>query len=140
MQWAWGKSHILTVRRLPAISALPQQVHILENRNLTHLRVPALRRHEVSVADGDESRTHESLRGRRRPDVRVAGGPEEGSPRAVVRYRPKLSELQKRLRSRHALQFVVEYDVDRKDVGGEVQVRMKRERDFGCLEEFLNHN
>ena len=104
----------------------PKQVHILENRNLTHLRVPALRRHEVSVADGDESRTHESQRGHRHPDVRVAGGPEEGSPRAVVRYRPKLSELQKRLRSRHALQFVVEYDVDRKDVGGEVQVSMEQ--------------
>ena len=134
------------MRRLPAISALPQQVHILENRNLTHLRVPALRRHEVSVADDDDD-DDEELRtferrgsGRGRPDVRVVGGPEEGSPRAVVRYRPKLSELQKRLRSRHALQFVVEYDVDRKDVGGEVQVRMKRERDFGCLEEFLNHN
>ena len=110
-----------------------QQVHILENRNLTHLRVPALRRHEVSVADGDESRTHESLRGRRRPDVRVAGGPEEGSPRAVVRYRPKLSELQKRLRSRHALQFVVEYDVDRKDVGGEVQVSMEQSRTDSIL-------
>ena len=89
--------------------------------------------------DDEELRTFER-RGRGRPDVRVVGGPEEGSPRAVVRYRPKLSELQKRLRSRHALQFVVEYDVDRKDVGGEVQVRMKRERDFGCLEEFLNHN
>ena len=102
-----------------------RQVHILENRNLTHLRVPALRRHEVSVAaDGDEELrvSGRNGRGRGRPEVRVVGGPEEGSARAVVRYRPKLSELQKRLKSRHALQFVVEYDVDRKDVGGEVQV------------------
>ena len=92
--------------------------------------MPALRRHEVSVtADedggggggGGGARTSSSRR--RRPDVRVTGGPEAGSPRAVVKYRPKLSELQKRLRSRHALQFVVEYDVDRKGVGGEVQVR-----------------
>ena len=81
---------------------------------------------EVGVGGGgggDGARASSSSR-RRRPDVRVAGGPEARSPRAVVKYRPKLSELQKRLRSRHALQFVVEYDVDRKGVvGGEVQVR-----------------
>ena len=96
--------------------------------------MPALRRHEVSVSDstaddgdGKSSRASErrEQQQRGRPDVRVDGGPEEGSPRAVVRYRPKLSELQKRLRSRHALQFVVQYDVDRKDVGGEVQVRVE---------------
>ena len=81
----------------------------------------------TSDEDGKSSlasnRRRQQQRGRL--DVRVDGGPEEGSPRAVVRYRPKLSELQKRLRSRHALQFVVQYDVDRKDVGGEVQVRVE---------------
>ena len=96
--------------------------------------MPALRRHEVSVSDSTAEKDSKSSRAsarkgqqqqRGRPDVRVDGGPEEGSPRAVVRYRPKLSELQKRLRSRHALQFVVQYDVDRKDVGGEVQVRVE---------------
>ena len=84
-----------------------------------------------STADEDGKSSQASNRReqqqRGRPDVRVDGGPEEGSPRAVVRYRPKLSELQKRLRSRHALQFVVQYDVDRKDVGGEVQVRVESE-------------
>ena len=83
-----------------------------------------------STAEKDSKSSRASARKgqqqqRGRPDVRVDGGPEEGSPRAVVRYRPKLSELQKRLRSRHALQFVVQYDVDRKDVGGEVQVRVE---------------
>ena len=82
-----------------------------------------------STSDKDDKSSLTSARRgqqqRGRPDVRVDGGPEEGSPRAVVRYRPKLSELLKRLRSRHALQFVVQYDVDRKDVGGEVQVRVE---------------
>ena len=89
------------------------QVTISENKKLTHLHVPALRRHEIK-ADGDGDRGQ-------LPGVRVAGGPPDGR-RAFIQYRPKPEELQKRLRSRHALQFVVEYDVDRKDKAGEIQV------------------
>jgi hypothetical protein len=91
------------------------QVHIFENRNLTHLHVPALRHHEISVEDGDGDDKDAS-----RDDLIILGGPP--GRRAVVQYRPKLLELQRRLRSHHALQFVVQYDVDRKEKAGEIQV------------------
>ena len=85
------------------------QVNILENRNLTYLHVPELRRHEISV---DENAS-DSLKG-----VRV----ERKGGWANIRYRPNVSDLQRRLKSKHALQFVVEYDVDRPDKAGEIQV------------------
>ena len=96
-------------------SFTPMQVQITENRNLTRLHVPELRRHEISrdKTKGDDDKDSSSV---------VISRPTPN--RALVRFSPSLPELQRKLRSRHALQFVVQYDVDRsRDKAGEVQVR-----------------
>lgn len=86
------------------------QVSIVENKNITYLHVPSLRRHEISV---DAKSGSPGLSGAR---VQQSGG------RARVQFRPELQDLQSRLKSKHALQFVVEYDVEREGQGGEIQV------------------
>ena len=83
-------------------------MHILENRNLTYLNVPSLRRHAISL---EKSERFAQIR----QFVEQPG-------RAIIQYKPDLKELQKELISRHALQFVVQYDVERPDKAGEVQV------------------
>jgi hypothetical protein len=72
--------------------------------------VPALRRHEISAATDGEMDTAKGAH------VNRKGG------RANIKFRPELEQLQKRLKSKHALQFVVEYDVERPDRAGEIQV------------------
>ena len=87
------------------------KVHIMENRNLTRLHVPALRRHEITT-----SASETDLKG-----VSIRRG--DGGRSAVIKYAPDVGELQERLKSKHALQFVVEYDVDRPGgKAGEIQV------------------
>ena len=87
------------------------QVQITESHNLTHLHVPSLRRHEITL----DPKASSTLEG-----AVIAFNKPPG--RATVSYRPDVSELQRRLRSKHALQFVVEYDVGRDQKGGEIQV------------------
>lgn len=85
------------------------QVQILESRNLTHLHVPELRRHEISLKSSNLT------------DLSIHRG--DGGRKALIKYTPKVSELQERLRTNHALQFVLEYDVEREDNAGDIQVR-----------------
>ena len=40
-----------------------------------------------------------------------------------VQYRPNVKKLQRLLKSNHALQFSVQYDVERNEKGGEMEVK-----------------
>ena len=86
----------------------------MENQNLSYLHVPELRRHEITAPAAAAT----ALKG---VDI-----DRPHANKAYVRYKPEVSDLQRRLRTRHALQFVVEYDVQRngrhEKSGGEIQV------------------
>ena len=89
----------------------------MENRPLKDLTVPGLRRRGVAVTNSSSSGVN--LEG-----ARILKDPSHpGSAR--ISYRPRLESLQNLLKSNHALQFSVKYDVDRQsDKGaGEIQVR-----------------
>lgn len=87
------------------------KVKISESRNLINVTVPALRRHEISVEELDNTKTSEYVKINRLDDKRVK-----------VHYKPNVKKLQKLLNSNHALKFSVQYDVERKDEGGEIEV------------------
>jgi hypothetical protein len=91
------------------------QVQISESRKLTNVTVPALRRHEISVEGLNNSKTSEYVKIKRLDEGRVK-----------VQYRPNVKKLQKLLNSNHALQFSVQYDVERKEKGGEIEVILIR--------------
>ncbi len=87
-------------------------MQIKENRPLKELSVPGLKRHQIVI--GNSSETLEGALILKDPS-------HTGSAR--VSYRPQLGPLQKLLKSNHALQFSVRYDVDRQsDKAGEIQV------------------
>ena len=101
-------------------------MRIRESRNLTRLSVPPLSRHQQAFQDEEEADSNDVSK-------QTDSGPPLGatvdrpSPSsALISYRPPLHRLQERLKTRHALQFAVEYDVDRsgdmEGRGGEVQV------------------
>ena len=87
------------------------QVQISENRKLTKVNVPALRRHEISVEGLNNSKTFQHVK-----IEKIAEG------KVKVHYRPNVKKLQRLLNSNHALQFSVQYDVERKERGGEIEV------------------
>ena len=78
---------------------------------MTHLHVPELRRHEISLKSSNLT------------DLVIHRGSE--GRKALIKYTPKVSELQERLRTNHALQFVLEYDVEREDNAGDIQVSLR---------------
>lgn len=87
------------------------EVQIVENTDLSYLHVPELRRHEIVARE-------ESPTSLKHVDI---SRPTQNS--AKIKYRPDLVNLQRKLKSRHSLQFVVEYDVTRDtDKAGEIQV------------------
>ena len=81
----------------------------MENRALIDLSVPGLRRQGISITNSTTG-------------AHILKDPSHpGSAR--ISYRPPLGSLQKILKSHHALQFSVRYDVDRRDeVSGEIQL------------------
>ena len=101
--------HVVNITPRQKLKSFAIDVNVVENRNLTYFHVPALRRHEIS-SERSEAGLKEARISRTETGARVS-------------YEPDLEELQRRLRSRHALQFIVEYDVERIESGGEVQVR-----------------
>jgi len=86
-------------------------VSITEQRNITHITVPELRRHDMEQnADG-------SLE-----DADISMSPTDPG-KVTVNYNPNVKKLQQKLKSgKHPLQFVLEYEVDRSQSGGEVQL------------------
>lgn len=79
------------------------------------MSVPGLKRHQISI----NSTSDETLKG-----ALILKDPSHPGA-ARISYRPRLNELQKLLKSNHALQFSVKYDVDRHSdskAGGEIQV------------------
>lgn len=77
--------------------------------------MPGLKRHQISINNTSD----ETLKG-----ARILKDPSHPGA-ARISYRPQLNELQKLLKSNHALQFTVKYDVDRHSdskAGGEIQV------------------
>ena len=88
------------------------KVKISESRKLINVKVPALRRHEISVESIDDRNTSEYVKINKLDDKRVK-----------VHYKPNVKKLQKLLNSNHALKFSVQYDVERQDEGGEIEVR-----------------
>ena len=88
------------------------QVRISENRKLTKVNVPTLRRHEISVepVNGSKKST-EYVKINRLDDGK-----------AMISYNPNVKKLQRLLNSNHALQFSVKYDVEREGRGGEIEV------------------
>lgn len=86
-------------------------MQIKENRPITDLSVPGLKRHKITIGNATELENAHILKDPSHP----------GSAR--ISYRPDLASLQKMLKSHHALQFSVKYDVDRQsDKAGEIQV------------------
>ena len=85
----------------------------MENRKLTKVHVPTLRRHEISMdnATNHGSDTAKYVRIRR-----------PGDGKARISYRPDVRELQTLLKNKHALQFSVQYEVERLGKGGEIEV------------------
>ena len=79
---------------------------------MINVKVPALRRHEISVESIDDRNTSEYVKINKLDDKRVK-----------VHYKPNVKKLQKLLNSNHALKFSVQYDVERQDEGGEIEVR-----------------
>ena len=75
---------------------------------MSHLHVPELRRHEISLESSNLT------------DLVIQRG--SGGKKALIKYTPKVAQLQQRLRTNHALQFVLEYDVEREDNAGDIQV------------------
>eukprot|EP00095_Tigriopus_kingsejongensis_P007343 maker-scaffold589_size129586-snap-gene-0.49 protein:Tk07343 transcript:maker-scaffold589_size129586-snap-gene-0.49-mRNA-1 annotation:"inter-alpha-trypsin inhibitor heavy chain h4-like" len=103
--------HVINLTPRQKLRDFSIEVQVAEHANLSYLHVPELRRHEIvsreksltSLKDVDISRPSLST--------------------AKIRYRPDLESLQRRLKSRHSLQFVVEYDVTRDlQKAGEIQV------------------
>ena len=94
----------------PHYSSTILQIQIKENRPITKLEVPGLRRQGVTIQNTTDG-AH-ILRDPSHP----------GSAR--ISYRPPLASLQKLLKSHHALQFSVGYDVERGEdrSGGEIQL------------------
>ena len=93
-------------------------MQILENRPIKDVTVPGLKRHGITIKNSTSS-TSGDLEG-----AQILKDPSHpGSVR--ISYRPRLELLQSLLKSNHALQFSVKYDVDRSfDKGeGEIQVR-----------------
>ena len=89
----------------------------MENRPIKDLSVPGLKRRGIIITN---STTTANL-----DEARILKDPSHpGSAR--ISYRPRLESLQNLLKSNHALQFSVKYDVDRQsDKGGgagEIQV------------------
>ena len=88
----------------------------MENRPIKDLSVPGLKRRGISITNSTTDRNLD--------EARILKDPSHpGSAR--ISYRPRLESLQNLLKSNHALQFSVKYDVDRSfDKGeGEIQVR-----------------
>eukprot|EP00092_Neocalanus_flemingeri_P002183 GFUD01002323.1.p1 GENE.GFUD01002323.1~~GFUD01002323.1.p1 ORF type:complete len:676 (-),score=217.81 GFUD01002323.1:157-2109(-) len=86
-------------------------VSITEQRNITHIAVPELRRQEV------EQNAEGSLEG---ADIIMSP---TNPGKVTVNYNPNVKKLQHQLKSgKHPLQFVLEYEVDRSQIGGEVQL------------------
>ena len=91
----------------------------MENRPIKDLSVPGLKRRGISITNSTTDRNLD--------EARILKDPSHpGSAR--ISYRPRLESLQKLLKSNHALQFSVKYDVDRQSdkgksgEGGEIQV------------------
>ncbi len=101
-------------------------MRIRESRNLTRLSVPPLSRHQQAFQDEEEADSNDVSKQTDSvpPPGATVDRPSPSS--ALISYRPPLHKLQERLKTRHALQFAVEYDVDRsgdrEGRGGEVQV------------------
>ncbi len=110
--------HAVNITPRQKLAEFSIKVQVRESRNLTYLHVPPLSRHQLTSVDASSSSSS-------------SDGPlgthvhRPSSSSAVVTYRPPLKHLQERLRSRHALQFAVEYDVQRVGKGGEVQARLR---------------
>ena len=49
-----------------------------------------------------------------------------------MHYKPNVKKLQKLLNSNHALKFSVQYDVERQDEGGEIEVRLLVYASYVC--------
>ena len=88
------------------------QVQISESRKLTKVNVPPLRRHEISIEGLNDNKTSQYVQIRHLDEGKVK-----------VQYRPNVKKLQRLLKSNHALQFSVQYDVERNEKGGEMEVK-----------------
>jgi len=84
---------------------------ITEQRNITYIATPPLKRHMGEKnADG-------TLDG-----ANILMSPTDPG-KVTVSYNPDLKKLQHKLKEgKHPLQFVLEYEVDRSEIGGEVQL------------------
>merc|ERR1719474_758148 len=86
-------------------------VSITEQRNITHIAVPKLRRQEVG--ENAEGSLEEAT---------ILMSPTNPG-KVTVSYNPNVRKFQHKLKAgKHPLQFVLEYEVDRSDMGGEVQL------------------
>ena len=103
------------------------QVQISESRKLTKVNVPPLRRHEISIEGLNDNKTSQYVQIRHLDEGKVK-----------VQYRPNVKKLQRLLKSNHALQFSVQYDVERNEKGGEMEVNYDSFiRIYSFLNEFL---
>ena len=86
----------------------------MENRPLKDLSVPGLKRRGITLTNTTKS----NLDG-----THILKDPSNPGA-ARISYRPRLESLQHLLKSNHALQFSVKYDVDRQsDKAGEIQAQ-----------------
>ena len=86
----------------------------MENRPLKNLSVPGLKRRGITLTNT----TKPNLDG-----THILKDPSNPGA-ARISYRPRLESLQHLLKSNHALQFSVKYDVDRQsDKAGEIQAQ-----------------
>lgn len=102
--------HVINVTPRQRLKDFAVEVEITENRKLRNISVPELRRHQVALNETQDLKPAEVMM-----DPIYNG-------HAKIHYRPNVEPLQRLLKSNHALQFAVRYDVERNDKAGEIQV------------------
>ena len=102
--------HVINLTPRQKLQFCGIRTRIFETANITYLHVPELRRHDLSHRESAPSALKDA-------DVRRS----EDGREAKITFTPDIEELQRRLKTKHALQFVVEYDVAREGKGGDIQ-------------------
>ncbi|XP_040572273.1 inter-alpha-trypsin inhibitor heavy chain H3 [Lepeophtheirus salmonis] len=95
--------HVVNITPRQKLGSFSITMRIMEQRKITMIEVPKLRKYDINIQENIIENETEI---------------ERISPREVrVYYKPQLSSLQSLLKSRHALQFSVNYDVERPNDG-----------------------